>query len=82
MNEPKANHNEGWLDKLAISMAVLCAIHCLIVPVMIVAVPLISSISDFLRVIDLLLFCSHPNSNIMHKQAKYSFNIVNILFKV
>ena len=43
MNEPNANHNEGWLDKLAISMAVLCAIHCLIVPVMIVTVPLIST---------------------------------------
>ena len=43
MNEPKAKHNEGWLDKLAISMAVLCAIHCLIVPVMIVSVPLIST---------------------------------------
>ena len=43
MNEPKANHNEGWLDKLAISMALLCAIHCLIVPVMIVTVPLIST---------------------------------------
>ena len=43
MNAPKTKHNEGWLDKLAISMAVLCAIHCLIIPVMIVAVPLIST---------------------------------------
>jgi hypothetical protein len=43
MSELKAKKHEGWLDKLAISMAVLCAIHCLIVPVLIVAVPLIST---------------------------------------
>ena len=43
MNEVKAKRHEGWLDKLAISMAVLCAIHCLIVPVLIVAVPLIGA---------------------------------------
>ena len=36
-------HSHGWLDHLAISMAVVCAIHCLIVPVLIVAVPLIQT---------------------------------------
>ena len=33
----------GMIDKLAISMAVLCAIHCLIVPILIVLVPLINT---------------------------------------
>ena len=33
----------GMIDKLAISMAVLCAIHCLIVPILIVLVPLINA---------------------------------------
>lgn len=36
-------HSHGWLDHLAISMAVLCAIHCLVVPILIVAVPLIQT---------------------------------------
>ena len=36
-------HSHGWLDRLAISMAVVCAIHCLIVPVLIVSVPLIQT---------------------------------------
>ena len=43
MNEVKVKEQEGWLDKLAISMALLCAVHCLIVPVLIVSVPLIST---------------------------------------
>lgn len=33
----------GMIDKLAISMAVLCAIHCLVVPILIVLVPLINT---------------------------------------
>lgn len=36
-------YSHAWLDHLAISMAVVCAIHCLIVPVLIVAVPLIQT---------------------------------------
>ena len=43
MVEVKAKKYEGVIDKLAISMAVLCAIHCLIVPILIVAVPLINT---------------------------------------
>jgi hypothetical protein len=43
MDELTEKKHEGWLDKLAISMAVLCAVHCLIVPVLILAVPLIST---------------------------------------
>ena len=39
----KEKKYEGVIDKLAISMAVLCAIHCLIVPILIVAVPLINT---------------------------------------
>ena len=33
----------GWLDGLAVGMALLCAVHCLLVPVLIVSVPLIST---------------------------------------
>lgn len=36
-------HKHGWLDNLAIGMSILCAIHCLIVPIVIVAVPLIKT---------------------------------------
>lgn len=39
----KEKQYEGVIDKLAISMALLCAIHCLIVPILIVAVPLINT---------------------------------------
>lgn len=34
-------HSHGWLDHLAISMAFICAVHCLVVPIAIVALPLI-----------------------------------------
>lgn len=32
-----------WLDRLAISMAVICGIHCLVTPVLLVALPLIGT---------------------------------------
>lgn len=35
-------HN-GWLDKLAIGMAAVCAVHCLLMPVLIVALPIIAT---------------------------------------
>jgi len=36
------NHH-GWLDKLAISMSMICAIHCLITPALIVLLPILST---------------------------------------
>ena len=33
----------GVVDKIAISMALLCAVHCLIVPILIVSLPLINT---------------------------------------
>ena len=33
----------GWLDRLAIGMAMLCAVHCLLMPVLIVALPIIAT---------------------------------------
>ena len=43
MSEDNKKHKHGWLDNMAIGMAVLCAIHCLIVPIAIVSVPLIKT---------------------------------------
>jgi len=43
INQSKHSHSHGWLDKLAISMALLCAIHCLILPIVIVALPLVQA---------------------------------------
>lgn len=33
----------GWLDALAISMAVLCGIHCLLMPVAVVLLPILAT---------------------------------------
>ena len=33
----------GWLDSLAISMSVICAIHCLLTPVLIVLFPILTT---------------------------------------
>ena len=33
----------GWLDSLAISMSVICAIHCLLTPVLIVLFPILAT---------------------------------------
>ena len=33
----------GWLDKLAISMAAVCAVHCLLTPVIIVLLPIVAT---------------------------------------
>jgi hypothetical protein len=34
---------KGWLDHLAISMAVICGIHCLVTPVLLVALPILAT---------------------------------------
>ena len=36
-------HGHGWLDSLAISMSIICAVHCLLTPVLIVLLPIIST---------------------------------------
>lgn len=36
-------HHHGYLDKLAISMSVLCGIHCLITPILIAFLPILST---------------------------------------
>jgi len=36
-------HAHGWLDSLAISMSVICAVHCLLTPLLIALLPIIST---------------------------------------
>ena len=33
-------HSYGWLDSLAIGMSMLCAVHCLLTPILIVLLPI------------------------------------------
>ena len=33
----------GWIDKFAISLAMLCAVHCLLMPVVILLLPIIAT---------------------------------------
>ncbi len=35
--------SHGWLDSLAISMSVICAVHCLLTPLLITLLPIIST---------------------------------------
>ncbi len=35
--------SHGWADKLAISMAAVCAVHCLLTPVVIVMLPIVAT---------------------------------------
>ena len=37
------HHHIGWIDRLAIGMAALCAVHCLLMPILIVALPIIAT---------------------------------------
>ena len=36
-------HKRAWLDKIAISMAAVCAVHCLLMPVLIVLLPIFAT---------------------------------------
>ena len=36
-------HRHGWLDSLAISMSVICAVHCLLTPILLALLPIIST---------------------------------------
>ena len=42
---PKAKScaSHGWLDSLAISMSIICAVHCLLTPVLLALLPIIST---------------------------------------
>ena len=35
--------SHGWLDKLAVSMAAVCAVHCLLTPVLVVMLPIVAT---------------------------------------
>lgn len=44
MKEASAQCNtHGWVDKLAISMAAVCAVHCLLTPVLVVMLPILAT---------------------------------------
>ena len=35
--------SHGWLDSLAISMSVVCAVHCLLTPILIITFPILAT---------------------------------------
>ena len=37
------SHDHGWLDRVAISLAMVCAVHCLVLPVLIILLPIIAT---------------------------------------
>ncbi|MEM6391622.1 MAG: MerC domain-containing protein [Planctomycetota bacterium] len=37
------HHRHGWLDTLAISASVVCGVHCLVTPVLLVALPVLAT---------------------------------------
>jgi len=37
------HHHWGWLDRLGMGLALVCAIHCLLTPVLVVCIPLIAT---------------------------------------
>ena len=39
----KSCRRHGWLDRIAIGMAAVCAIHCLLAPILIMALPIIAT---------------------------------------
>lgn len=41
--ENSVNPHKGWLDHIAISLSVICAVHCLITPIFLVAMPIIAT---------------------------------------
>lgn len=38
-----ACRSHGWLDRLAIGMAAVCAVHCLLTPILVIALPIIAT---------------------------------------
>lgn len=44
LNAPKAHcSTHGWLDSLAISMSVICAVHCLLTPLLVILFPILTT---------------------------------------
>ena len=43
MNFKSNCHSYGWLDSLAIGMSMICAVHCLLTPILIVSLPIITT---------------------------------------
>jgi hypothetical protein len=46
MTEPDIathHHHWGWLDRLGIGMSLICAVHCLLTPILVVLLPIIAS---------------------------------------
>ena len=45
MNQTSAStcRSHGWLDRLAIGMAAVCAVHCLLTPILVIALPIIAT---------------------------------------
>ncbi|PXA05605.1 hypothetical protein DDZ13_01655 [Coraliomargarita sinensis] len=42
-NATAQKHSHGWLDQLAIGMAAVCAVHCLLTPILVIALPIIAT---------------------------------------
>lgn len=38
-----SHHHWGWLDRLGMGLAFICAVHCLLTPVLVVSIPLIAT---------------------------------------
>jgi len=43
MSEATNSRSYGWIDSIAIGMSVLCAVHCLLTPVLAVFLPIIAT---------------------------------------
>ena len=53
----------GWIDSMAIGLSVLCAVHCLLTPVLLVLFPVIASTFWVERDFQLwMLFCVLPTT--------------------
>jgi len=42
-NSTSAPHPWGWLDRLGMGMALVCAVHCLLTPILVVLLPIIAT---------------------------------------
>lgn len=42
-HSPPSNDSHGWLDSFAISMSVICAVHCLVTPFLVAVLPVLAS---------------------------------------
>lgn len=43
MNSMSKCRSAGWLDSLAIGMSMVCAVHCLLTPILIIFLPILST---------------------------------------